>query len=240
MRLTTSIMAVSLVLGASACSDGATGNAQGSSTAETGVAEKQTVAAEMSPSEDIPAEAVAEQASDDAIVSCHAGPESYCRGPVSVRVSNVVLSKLNEYSGGRTDVAAKATFTVENRTDSPIKFNMLRHEVTKLTLANGVELDGNARTTKPTNIGGLTPCEGKMNDCATLQPDDFVILEPGESPATFNVTYTERLQAAEAVSVPRVETADLNVQLVVVAPDGASRKISASFSQVPIFNGLAN
>lgn len=172
------------------------------------------------------------------VESCHSGANAYCRGPVMVKATSAVLMRTRDYGDRGGEFRAKVTYTVENRTDSPIQFNVLHREVTKLTLANGTELIGSDRSAR--HVSGLTPCNSEMDDCLTLQADDFVVLQPGESPATFNVTYTGRADGTNSASIPRVETADFNVQLVVASPDGGARKISAGFSQVPIFNNLAN
>ena len=171
---------------------------------------------------------------------CPPGPDVYCRGPVLVRASNLIISRTRLHGDGGMDVEGKVTFSVENRTDAPLRFNMLRREVTNLTLANGVVLSGNYAGTQPRNISGLTPCQRDAESCLNAQADDFVVLEAGESPARFNVSFEERVDPQNANSVPRVSTADTNVQLLVVGADGSDRKISASFSQVPVFNNLAD
>jgi len=228
------VFASALVL--SGCSSGGDGEQAPADQPATDSPAEAAEAAPVPPVE--PAAAETAGFANTAVSACPSDQGVYCYGPVLVRAKNITLSKDGRsFSDGAQDLVATVTFTVENRTDSPIRFNMLSREVTRLSLRNGVEMQA-ARSRN--SVSGLTPCDRPGPDCLNASPGDFVVLTPGESPANFNVIFGGRADPSLASSVPRVETADVNVQIFVAGAGGANQKVQASFPDVPIFNNLAN
>lgn len=189
------------------------------------------------PTETLPEPIEAAVAEPAAEPLCPSEPGVFCRGPLLVRVSDMSLSPDGSARGdGSRDLVLSVSYSVENLTDTPLKFNMLSREVTRAQLANGVVLSGNFHR----SVSGITPCSDNPDTCRTGQAADFVTIAPGESPAAFSVRYFGKASGDEMPGVPRVATAEANVQLVTIEADGTSRNVQATFQQVPLFNNLAS
>ena len=168
-------------------------------------------------------------------VRCTQDPAVLCRGPIQVSVQNVTLTKDQyRFGAGTPGWVARVTFSVENRDDIPVRFNVLGREPANLSLENGIGLEfDNLR-----DVSGVTPCEHGAERCLRDQSGDFVTLQKGDSPATFDIIYDSRIDPSLEPSASRVDSGNVNLQLILISADGISEKVSPSFTNVAVFNSL--
>lgn len=183
-------------------------------------------------------EQVLEQKEERAAVAtprCPQDPSTFCRGPVTVRVENINLAKdPYRFGAGTPGYVARVSYTIENSSDAPIRFNILARETVNLTLENGIDL----KLADLREITGVEPCASNMDRCLQRQSSDFVDLQLGDSPASIDLVFAGRINAALDRSAPRVTTAAVNLPIIVETGDASPTKIDATFRNVPIFNTL--
>lgn len=169
-------------------------------------------------------------------LNCPSEQGIFCKGPLIIRAPQVTLSRSRRpYDDGSQELVATVTFSVENRSASPLRFGLLQENM-NFSLDNGAVLRGGGSTR---NFSGITPCRNDGATCLQGSPDDFVTVAPEDSPATFGIVFEGRSDGSLAATLPSIAAGDIGLQLYLVSTAGEGQKFQVGLTRVPIRNQLA-
>lgn len=169
-----------------------------------------------------------------AVQRCPSDRPTHCSGPLLVTSEGATLfGDGAPYSDGERKLVATATVELANRGSDPVRVALLDGPIS-LDLSNG----GQLRLARNSDVTGMVACSGTGAECLQGQPDRFVTLTPGDSPARLSLRMIGRTDSTLAASNPSIASGELGLQVYMIEAGGQARTVQVKLPKVAVTNQL--